>query len=305
MRVVAVIDVLCVEITQAPLDNGDFVAEIPVECDMGYACRLAVVSCDGACAGHMPVLRRAQRCACAVLCIVRKTPSESAGSADVRIGRTQMKGELVEEPQGFITIEGCAEGSYEEKRSRFLARIDHVETEEAALSCIARARQVHPQARHHVFAYRLRTGARVRASDDGEPQKTAGLPVLGVLEHAQLLDAVCVVVRYFGGTLLGTGGLVRAYTNAATAALDAAHLVCMAPCREFKIRIGYPFYERVSRILAAAGARDVTARFEEVVMLDAFVPLGAVDAAQRDIAEACQGQALVELAADGLASTPL
>ena len=130
----------------------------------------------------------------------------------------------------FITIEGTATGEYEEKKSRFIAAVQHVQTEDEALAFLARIRAENPMARHNVYAYVLRENNRVRYSDDGEPQKTAGLPTLSVIEHRGLKDVICVVTRYFGGTLLGTGGLVRAYTKGdARSALAAAQLVTFAP----------------------------------------------------------------------------
>lgn len=109
----------------------------------------------------------------------------------------------------YTTIEGRAVAEIEEKKSRFIASLAHVETEEEALAFLEEIRAANRMARHNVYAYILRQGGagaagRVRYSDDGEPQKTAGLPTLEVLQHAGLTDVVCVVTRYFGGVLLGT-----------------------------------------------------------------------------------------------------
>ena len=171
----------------------------------------------------------------------------------------------------FITIEGAATGEYEEKKSRFIAALRHVDSEQEALAFLAQVREANPMARHNVYAYILREDNRVRYSDDGEPQKTAGIPVLSVLEHAGLKDVACVVTRYFGGTLLGTGGLVRAYTKATQEAVAAARLVSYAPCRDLVICIGYAFFEPVSRFLAERGAQVLTSDFAADVTIEARV----------------------------------
>ena len=130
----------------------------------------------------------------------------------------------------YKTIAARAEAEIVEKKSHFIGQIAPVATEEEALAFIAEVKAAHRMARHNVYAYVLREGGagvqgRVRYSDDGEPQKTAGLPTLEVIQHAGLTDVITVVTRYFGGVLLGTGGLVRAYTQATQAGIEAAELV--------------------------------------------------------------------------------
>ena len=168
----------------------------------------------------------------------------------------------------YNTIEGAAIGEYEEKKSRFIASVKHVETEEEALAFLARIRAENPMARHNVYAYVLRENNRVRYSDDGEPQKTAGLPTLSVIEHRGLKDVICVVTRYFGGTLLGTGGLVRAYTKATQEAFDAAQLVTFAPCRDLVVCVEYPQYELVQHFLAQRGVQVLSSDFAADVTLE-------------------------------------
>ena len=168
----------------------------------------------------------------------------------------------------YNTIEGAAIGEYEEKKSRFIASVQHVETEEEALAFLARIRAENPMARHNVYAYVLRENNRVRYSDDGEPQKTAGIPVLSVIEHRGLKDVICVVTRYFGGTLLGTGGLVRAYTKATQEAFEAATEVTFAPCRDVVLCIGYPLYDQVSHFLGERGVQVLATDFAADVTLE-------------------------------------
>lgn len=127
----------------------------------------------------------------------------------------------------YLTLAGDAQAELEVKRSRFLATVRRVRDEEAALMLVAEHRRLHHAARHHCSAFVLGPDqALARASDDGEPSGTAGLPMLNVLVGAGLSDVAAVVTRYFGGTLLGAGGLARAYSGAVAAALEGAALVC-------------------------------------------------------------------------------
>ncbi|MDF8265633.1 YigZ family protein [Luteipulveratus flavus] len=126
----------------------------------------------------------------------------------------------------YLTVRGHAEAEIEAKRSRFLCRVEHAADEAAARAVVDRARTQHWDARHHVSAFVLGPDRGVqRSSDDGEPSGTAGMPVLDVLRGRELTDVVAVVTRWFGGTLLGAGGLVRAYSDAARLALESATLV--------------------------------------------------------------------------------
>ena len=121
-----------------------------------------------------------------------------------------------------------SETEFVEKRSRFIGRVKPVETEEEARAFVEEVRRRHHDARHNCWCYLLREGNVLRYSDDGEPQGTAGQPMLGVFEKEGVTNLVCVVTRYFGGVLLGAGGLVRAYTRSAKDALDAAGVsVCL------------------------------------------------------------------------------
>ena len=109
--------------------------------------------------------------------------------------------------EDYRTIRGTATGEYEEKKSRFIAQLSFADSEEKAVAFLEQVRAANRTARHNVYAYRLREGNRERYSDDGEPAKTAGTPALEVLQHSGLTDLVVVITRYFGGVLLGTGGL--------------------------------------------------------------------------------------------------
>lgn len=166
----------------------------------------------------------------------------------------------------YTTIDGRAVAEIEEKKSRFIASLAHVETEEEALAFLDEIRATNRMARHNVYAYVLR-GGRVRYTDDGEPAKTAGMPTLEAIQHAGLEDVAVVVTRYFGGILLGTGGLVRAYTDATKAAIEAADVVTVSVCVDIILEVPYSLYEQLCRIAEAAGAKLAESDFAENVLL--------------------------------------
>ena len=166
----------------------------------------------------------------------------------------------------YQTIAEVAEAEIVEKKSRFIGRIAPVADEEEALAFIAEVKAAHRMARHNVYAYVLR-GGRIRYTDDGEPAKTAGMPTLEAIQHAGLEDVAVVVTRYFGGTLLGTGGLVRAYTDATKAAIEAARIVVVSRCVDVMAEVPYSLYEPVCRIAEASGARLQESDFAENVLL--------------------------------------
>lgn len=167
----------------------------------------------------------------------------------------------------YKTIQGEAEAEIVEKKSRFITHLSHVETEEEALAFLERIRGENQQARHNVYAYLLRSG-RTRYSDDGEPAQTSGLPTFQVLEHAGLADVICVTTRYFGGVLLGTGGLVRAYTQAAQAGLAVAHIVQISQCVDVSVVMPYPEYDSVLRRAQDLGSHVQGSEYSDVVRLD-------------------------------------
>lgn len=144
----------------------------------------------------------------------------------------------------YETIAGYATDSFVERKSEFIGYIMPVTTEEAAREFIESIKKRHHDATHNVWAYVLRgDGIEIkRFSDDGEPQGTAGLPSLDVLVKEGLTDVCVVVTRYFGGILLGAGGLVRAYSHGVKVAVDAAKRVCMAQCFPVKVKLSYALY---------------------------------------------------------------
>ena len=192
--------------------------------------------------------------------------------------------------ESYTTIRGVARATIVEKKSEFIASASFADSEEAALRFLDSVRSEHRTANHNVYAYVLRQDSRTRYSDDGEPQKTAGLPVLDVLRHSGLTDLIVVVTRYFGGTLLGTGGLVRAYTSAAQAALEQAQRVTVQPCVDLDLVVPYPLYEQTNRLAAAANAKVRDTRFEDQVTLCLTLLEGAEKPLLTQLSELCRGK---------------
>ena len=196
--------------------------------------------------------------------------------------------------QPYITLAGYGTDEFVEKRSRFIGYAAPVTTEAEAVDFIARIRALHREASHNVYAYALREGQVRRYSDDGEPQGTAGMPVLDVLQKQEIVDAVVVVTRYFGGTLLGAGGLVRAYTEGASIAVRAARPRRMQPCTVLELGIEYPQYGRVSYLLPQYRAVTLDSDFGAAVRLRVMLPDGQVAPFCKELAEATGGAARPE-----------
>ena len=150
---------------------------------------------------------------------------------------------MVEKKYVTIGKEGVAE--YEEKKSVFIGHAFHVTTEEEAVAHIKRIRNKYNDARHNVHAFLLGDGIVARSTDDGEPSGSAGVPVLEVIKKSGITDTCVIVTRYFGGILLGAGGLVRAYSAAAKAAIDAAGIVTYESYTEMSLSCSYSDYQRI------------------------------------------------------------
>lgn len=191
---------------------------------------------------------------------------------------------------GYRTVRNAAEAAFTERRSRFIGYICPVQTEAQALEFIARIRKKHPDATHNVYGYILREQNKTRYSDDGEPQGTAGLPVLQVLKNERLTDVAVVATRYFGGVLLGGGGLVRAYTHTAKIAVDAGERVYMQPCDLCAVRCTYPLYDGVLRLIRQAGAVVTDMQFTDLVEASFYLPSDRSDMLQKALDEQTAGQ---------------
>lgn len=199
--------------------------------------------------------------------------------------------------EGYLTLRAGAEavGEFEDRRSRFIAQLVHVEGEKDAEAFIAEVRGRHHDARHNVPAWILSDG-RERCSDDGEPSRTSGMPTLEVLRGAGLADVCCVVTRYFGGTLLGPGGLVRAYAAATQAAVEAARgdgAICeMTLVTPVTVQLPYALYDRVARLVADAGGRAADSLFAEDVQLTCVFRAGDEERFVSAVRELANGEDL-------------
>ena len=166
----------------------------------------------------------------------------------------------------YVTIAQRAEDDFFERKSQFIGYIAPVSSEEEALAFLAEIRAKHRDARHNCFAYILQNGVK-RASDDGEPQGTAGVPIMEVVEREGLTDVIVVVTRYFGGILLGAGGLVRAYAHAAKLAVDAAQRKVMSPAVLVDMQMDYNQYGRINNVLSKYTAIVQDTAFTDMVTM--------------------------------------
>lgn len=173
----------------------------------------------------------------------------------------------------YIIPAGYGEAEYIDKKSRFIGRVQHAESVSEAMAFVESVRRKHADATHNVWAYVLAEG-QMRWSDDGEPGGTSGQPTLNVFRSANVCDVVCVVTRYFGGILLGSGGLVRAYSKAASMALEAAGRARMAEWQSVAVECSYAHYERLRRLLEGEGAQDMAGDFAEFVTVTCLLPAG-------------------------------
>ena len=207
--------------------------------------------------------------------------------------------------QEYLTL--CGEGSsrYEEKKSVFLGFAGKFEKEEDVLAWLAGLKRTYPDARHHVYAYRLREGNATRYSDDREPQGTAGMPTLDVLRQKDLIDCAVCVIRYFGGTLLGTGGLVHAYGTAAADAVKDAGIVRMESRKSFTLCLTYSDHPRVQTVLSDAGAVISDVSYAEGVTVTGTVSENAADALLRALTDATAGRAVPEWGETVFSPVPL
>ena len=171
----------------------------------------------------------------------------------------------------YLVPTGFGEDEFIEKKSRFIGRVWPVDTEEEALAKIQQMKKQHYDATHNCWAYVIKDGP-MRFSDDGEPGGTAGNPMMQVLQRENLYNVVCVVTRYFGGVLLGAGGLVRAYTKGAKIAIDAAGKSMKRVWTVLYVPCPYTFYERVKLEIEAFGGILRSTEFGAEVDLEILLP---------------------------------
>ena len=204
-----------------------------------------------------------------------------------------MEAESKREPYKVVTEGGM--GEYEEKKSVFIANVAPVQTEEEALAFIETMKKKYWDARHNCYAYILGDKAQImRFSDDGEPSGTAGKPILEVLLGMEVKNLIVVVTRYFGGTLLGTGGLVRAYTQATKAGMEASSIATMIYGTYLKITTDYNGIGKIQYIMGLRKIVIEEPEYTDVVSLKVKVPYEEEESIRKEITEATAGKAQIE-----------
>lgn len=194
-----------------------------------------------------------------------------------------------------VTLEKAASAELTEKKSVFIGYASPVESEEEAIEFIKAIKKKHADARHNVYAYMLNGGGIARYSDDGEPQGTAGVPVLDIIRKGGFCDAVIVVTRYFGGILLGAGGLVRAYSAAARMAVEAAGIVTYDLFTEFSLTVSYNDHGKLTTLLAQADPLRDGIDYAEGVTLRLALPIDELEDFRAKASEITAGRAVFEV----------
>lgn len=195
----------------------------------------------------------------------------------------------------YKTLQKSASAELTEKRSRFIAYAKPVEAEESALEFIKEIKNKNWDARHNVYAYMIKDKNITRYSDDGEPHGTAGIPVLNVLKGMELTDAVIVVTRYFGGILLGTGGLARAYSRAAQMGINAAKIEEMSICCVCELTCTYDQYGKILNIISELGGYTGDIDFKDAITVKFYVLESLFNAVKKKISEITSGHIQVKL----------
>ena len=184
--------------------------------------------------------------------------------------------------------------SFVEKKSEFIGHIAPVKTNEQAVEFINSIKSQHRKARHNVYAYILRDGNISRYSDDGEPQGTGGVPVLDVLQKEGLTDVCVVVTRYFGGILLGGGGLVRAYSHGCKLAVDAAKIMVMCECSEITVKCDYSFYGKLTYVVPEFEVKMKSENFADDVTIQMLVKSEMVQKLKDKLIDLSNGTVIID-----------
>ncbi len=196
------------------------------------------------------------------------------------------------EEKVYITIKGRAEARFEEKKSVFIGYSSHVESEEEALAFIKEIKEKHRDATHNCYGYVMKGGILCRYSDDGEPQGTAGKPILDMLKKSGVDDVCVVVTRYFGGTLLGTGGLVHAYSQGAKMAVEAAGVARFENYVVLNVSCSYSDYQRIGLELERCDAIIDATDYSDNVAVTFAVKEQFAEEISRKISEISAGKSI-------------
>ena len=199
---------------------------------------------------------------------------------------------------------GPGEAEYVEKRSKFLGKVRPVEREEDARAFIDEMKKKYHDARHNCWCYTLKNGV-LRYSDDGEPQGTAGQPMLEVFNRAGVTNAVCVITRYFGGVLLGTGGLLRAYQGTAKLALEAAGISVVRRWIELTIPCGYNMLGKITQEIPSFDGVVADTEYGAEVVIRALLPEGREEAFMRRVLDLTSGAVQPTVTGDSLQAVPV
>lgn len=194
----------------------------------------------------------------------------------------------------YKTVEFENKDEFIEKKSRFIGYVKPVKTQTEATDFINSIKSKHWDATHNVSAYVLRENNIQRSSDDGEPSGTAGVPTLDVLLKEGVVDACVVVTRYFGGTLLGAGGLIRAYSHASKIALDSGNIITMAPCKVLSVSVDYSFYDRLNILLDEFNANIENSEFTDNVTVTFSIKANTVELLQEKLTQQSNGKYLLK-----------
>ncbi len=191
----------------------------------------------------------------------------------------------------YITVKKRSRTEITEKRSRFIASVVPIKTEDEATAFLNEIKKEYSDARHNVYAYSLRENNTARYSDDGEPPQTAGLPIMDLIKKTGLTDVLVVVTRYFGGILLGTGGLVHAYTKAAKEGLILSEPVKMVRSREVVIKCDYTLLGKIQSFVTLGGYTCSEPEYSDSVKISVFVPENEVENFKNSIVDLCFARA--------------
>ena len=204
----------------------------------------------------------------------------------------------------YLIPTAASETELVEKRSRFIGHVWPVESEEEARSYIEQMKKKYHDARHNCWCYRLKEGGVERYSDDGEPQGTAGQPMLGVFQKEDVVNVCCVVTRYFGGILLGAGGLVRAYTQSAKDTLDASGISVVRRWVEMTVCCSYSLFERMKLEVESCGGVLGESEYAADVTVHALLPEGVVEEFSARVVELTAGGTEAETVGEAFKAVP-
>lgn len=201
----------------------------------------------------------------------------------------------------YITIRDRGEDSFEEKKSEFIGYAKRVETEEEAKEFVNEIKSMHKQARHNCWAYVIGENYGIqRYSDDGEPQGTAGIPILEVMKKQGITDCCVVVTRYFGGVLLGAGGLTRAYTKGASIAVKAGGVVEKVKGSKVSISIDYDFIGKIQYLCGQNNWHIEDSEYTDKVVVHIFAENSIIETIEKEVTEATNGKASIEKSEEGI-----